>query len=60
MSIQCPNPILEPLDLSGQGDPAISYAIASIALEIIGSYKLHHHDKAYTLLEEFYTLPIKL
>jgi len=46
MSTQCPNPILEPLDLYGQGDPAISYTIASIALEIIGSYRLHHHEKA--------------
>jgi hypothetical protein len=60
MSTQCPTPILEPLDLAGQRDPAISYTIASIALEIIGSHKLHHHNKAKTLLEEFYILLIKL
>jgi len=45
MSTQCPTPVLETLDLSGQGDPATSYTIVSRALEIIGSHKLHHHDK---------------
>lgn len=30
-------------NLFGQGDPAISNTVTSIALEIIGSHKLHHH-----------------
>jgi hypothetical protein len=31
------------LDLSGLGDPTSSYATAGIALEIIGTRKLHRH-----------------
>jgi len=45
MSTHCPTLILESLDLSGQGGLPTSYTIASIAFEIIGSHKLHHHDK---------------
>jgi hypothetical protein len=45
------------LDLSGLGDPASSYATASIALEIIGARKPHRHDKAKTPPGEY--LPYK-
>jgi hypothetical protein len=38
------------LDLSGFGDPASSYATASIALEIIGACNPHCHDKGKTPL----------
>jgi hypothetical protein len=36
---------LLPLDLSGMGDPATSYATASIALRVSEALKPHHHDK---------------
>jgi hypothetical protein len=36
---------LLPLNLSGIGDPASSYATAGIALGVSGAFNPHHHDK---------------
>jgi hypothetical protein len=42
------------LDLSGLGDPASSYAIAGLALGLIGTRKPHHNDKVETPLVGIY------